>query len=154
MFHLFLMQNYLEMVCKWTNKVLERKGRKQLTIKEFYAYVGLELGMLLLWFNDIKKYWAEGSFVGHETFHDTMSRNCFQEIRSSICFLSPKTYDAATAHDDPLWTCHSLLDHFIWRSADVVVPLGISALDENSCATKARIRANTYSPNKPDKHAI
>jgi hypothetical protein len=123
-------------------------------MKEFYAYVGLELGMSLLCFNDIKKYWAEGNFVGHETFHHTMSRIRFQEIRSSICFLSPKAYDAATAHDDPLWSCRSLLDHFIWRSADVAVPIGISALDENSCATKACTRAKTYTPNKPDKYAI
>jgi hypothetical protein len=154
LFHLFLTQNYLETVCKWTNEVLERKGRKQATVKEFYAYIGLEMGMSLLRYNDIKKYWAEGSFVGHETFRDTMSRNRFQEIRSCISFLSPKAYDAATAHDDPLWTCRSLLDHFIRRSADIAVPLGISALDENSCATKARTRAKTYSPNKPDKYAI
>jgi hypothetical protein len=33
-----------------------------------------------------------------------------------------------------------------------VVPLGVSALDENGCATKARTKAKTYSPNKPEKY--
>jgi hypothetical protein len=32
--------------------------------------------------------------------------------------------------------------------------VGVSALDENSCATKARTRAKTYLPSKPDKYAI
>ncbi len=154
LFLLFLINNYLETVCKWTNEVLERKGRKKMSMKEFHAYVGLELGRSLLHCNDAKKYWAEGSFLGHETFCDIMSHNHFQENCSSICFLSPKMYDAVAAHYDPLLTCHSLLDHLIWRSADVAVLLGISALDENSCATKAHTRAKTYSPNKPDKYAI
>jgi hypothetical protein len=72
LFHLFMSKNYLDVVSKWTNEVLLDKGRKQCSCKEFLAYIGLELGMSLMKFNDIKKYWARGSFLGHETFCSTM----------------------------------------------------------------------------------
>jgi len=47
-----------------------------------------------------------------------------------------------------------VLDQFIKKSASIAVPVGVSALDENSCPTKARTKAKTYSPNKPAKYAI
>ena len=49
---------------------------------------------------------------------------------------------------DPLWFCCSLLHKFIKKSTSVAVPVGGSALDENSYPTKARCKAKTYSPNK------
>jgi len=154
LFHLFMSKNYLDVVSKWTNEVLLDKGRKQCSCKEFLAYIGLELGMSLMKFNDIKKYWARGSFLGHETFRSTMSRSRFQDIRSCVRFSSKQSYDSDGASTDPLWFCRSLIDQFIRKSASVAVPLGVSALDENSCPTKARTRAKTYSPNKPAKYAI
>jgi hypothetical protein len=54
---------------------------------------------------------------------------------------------------DPLWSCRSILDQFIKKSACLAVPIGVSALDENSCPTKAKTKAKTYSPNKPAKYA-
>jgi hypothetical protein len=52
------------------------------------------------------------------------------------------------ASSDPLWFCCSLLHKFIKKSTSVAVPVGGSALDENSYPTKARCKAKTYSPNK------
>jgi len=154
LFHLFLTKDYLSNVTLWTNEMLTGSGRKSCSDKEFLAYVGLELGMSLLKFNDIKKYWAKGSFLGHETFRETMSRNRFQKIRASVRFISKAAYDPEGAASDPLWYSRSLLDQFIKKSASIAVPLGASALDENSCPTKARTRAKTYCPNKPAKYAI
>ena len=154
LFHLFMTKNYLGTMSKWTNEVLIGKGRKPTSNPEFFAYIGLELGMSLLKFNEISKYWSRGSFLGHDTYKDTMSRQRFQEIRSCVRFHSQSSYDAELASSDPLWFCRSLLDQFIRRSATIAVPLGVSALDENSCATKARTKAKTYSPNKPAKYAI
>jgi hypothetical protein len=37
------------------NEILVDKGRRACSCKEFFAYIGLELGMSLLKFNDIKK---------------------------------------------------------------------------------------------------
>ncbi len=138
----------------WTNDTLQVKGKKACSIKEFYACLGLKMGMPLVNFNDIKRFWAEGNFVGHETFCRSMPRTTFQDIHEAICLISPKSYDNDTANDDPLWSCMSLLDQFIWWSADIAVPFGMSTLDENSCATKACTRAKTYIPSKPDKYAI
>ncbi len=45
LFHLFLTRNYLETVLMWTNEALQIKGKKDCSIKEFYAYLGLEMGM-------------------------------------------------------------------------------------------------------------
>jgi hypothetical protein len=59
LFHLFFTKNYLETVCKWTTEVQVAKGKNPCSIKELYAFIGLELGMSLLKFNDIKKNWAE-----------------------------------------------------------------------------------------------
>jgi hypothetical protein len=47
-----------------------------------------------------------------------------------------------------------VLDQFIRKSAAVAVPVGVSALDENSCTTKACTRAKTNLPSKLDKYAI
>jgi hypothetical protein len=134
LFRLFSTSNYVETVCKWTNESLQQKGQKSRSMKEFQAYMGLELGMSLLKYNDIKQYWAEGCFLGHEIIRGTMSRTRFQQIRASVCLQS---YDGQTAANDPLWSRRSLLEQFIWKSASIAVPVGVSALDENSCPTKA-----------------
>ncbi len=70
--------------------------------------------MSLIEFNSLKSYWSTGSFLGHDNFKGTLSQHCFQ-----------------------------LLEQFIRKSAAIVVPVGVSALDENSCLTKARTRAKT-----------
>jgi hypothetical protein len=73
-----------------------------------------------------------------------MSRNRFQDICGLISLMLPSTYDNDAANDDPLWSCRSVLDQFIQKSATVAVPVGVSALDEDSCATKAHTRAKTH----------
>jgi hypothetical protein len=54
---------------------------------------------------NIKKYWSRGSFLGHDTFRDTMLRTCFQEFRSSVRFCSLSSHDSEAAVSDPLWFC-------------------------------------------------
>ena len=154
LFHLFLTRDYLVMVSKFSSEVLERRGKKALQPNEFLGYIGLELGMSLVKFNSLRSYWRSGAFMGHDTFKDAMSRNRFLEIRAAVQFEATECYDAEMAHKDPLWFSRSLLEHFVRRCGAIAVPLGISALDENTCATKARTRAKTYSPNKPAKYGI
>jgi hypothetical protein len=154
LFHLFFTKSYLEGVRKWTGDVLVSRGKNNLVMNELLAYVWLELGMSLVKYNSIRSYWASGAFLGHETFRETMYKNRFGEIRSCVRFEAKELYDPVNANNDPLWFAQSLLDNFIRRSAELAVPVGISALDENTCATKARTRAKTYSPNKPAKYGI
>jgi hypothetical protein len=154
LFHLFFTKNFLETVCKWSNEALISKGHNSCSSKEFFAYIGLELGMSLVKYNDIKSYWASGCFVGHNTFRDCMSRTHFLNIRSAVQFSEQSTYDANMDHNDPLWLICLVLDQFIKKSASIAVPVGVSALDENSCPAKAHRKAKTYSPNKLAKYAI
>jgi hypothetical protein len=65
-FHLIFTKNYFETTRQWTNEVFVGKGKKTCSVKEFFAYIGLELGMSLIKFNDIKKYWAQVCFLGRD----------------------------------------------------------------------------------------
>jgi hypothetical protein len=127
LFHLFFSKTFLEAVWDWTNEVLVSKGKKSVSTKEFYAYKGLEMGMSSVKYNALKSYWSKGQFLGHETFKETMSRNCFMEVRSCVWLVAMQSYDGQTAIDDPLWFCRSVLDEFIRQSGRVAVPIGISA---------------------------
>jgi hypothetical protein len=109
LFHLFFSKTFLEAVGEWTNEVLVSKGKKSVSMKEFYAYMGLEMGMSLVKYNTLKSYWSNGKFLGHETFKETMSRNRFMEVRSYVWFVAMQSYDGQTANDDPLWFCRSVL---------------------------------------------
>lgn len=53
---------------------------------------------------------------------------------------------------DPLHSCRRLLDTIGKPFAEIAVET--CALDEASCRSKARSRANSFIPNKPDKFAI
>jgi hypothetical protein len=88
--------------------VLEKKELKSCTSLEFFACIGLELGMSLLKYNSIKSYWGNGSFLGHETYKQCMPQNRFQQIRASVWFCSLNSYDSEMASSDPLRFCRSL----------------------------------------------
>ena len=105
LFNLFMTKTFLDTVWRWTNESMGRKGRRRCTKNDFFAYIGLEMGMSLMKFNDIHKYWSSGCFLGHDTFRTTMSRDRFKQIRSCICFSSPSLYYADEANKDLLWSC-------------------------------------------------
>ena len=85
-----------------------------------------------------------------------MPRDRFQNIRGSLtlhpAFDSQETHDRASS--DPLYHSRSFLNTFVGRIVSVAVPLGSSAFDEATMGTKARTRAKTYMPNKPEKYGI
>ncbi len=93
--------------------MLESKGKKKCSTKKFYCYLCLDMGMLIVRYNDIKIYWAEGAFLGHSTFSETMPPTRFQEIHGAIPLMLQSSYDRNTANDDSLWSCRSVLDQFI-----------------------------------------
>ena len=85
-----------------------------------------------------------------------MVRDRFKEIRGSLSLHME--FDAQESHDrascDPLYHSRSFLNNFIRRIVSVAVPLGSSVFDEATMGTKARTRALTYIPNKPEKYGI
>lgn len=111
---------------RWNKEVL-LQDYKQIVSKEFHTFIRLELEVSLLEYNDIKKNWGEGTFLGCETFHVTMSRYCFEEIVGSVCFTFPNQYDGDVANNDPFFSCQSMLDHFIWMLVVLTVSVCLSA---------------------------
>ena len=91
-------------------------------------------------------------FTGHKDFSRVMSRDAFETIRAYIKFRSNTDDEHDLASQDPL--CRSLLQHFQKHCAEIAVPYGTSALDENTARTKARTSARSYIKGKPDPYGI
>lgn len=133
-----------------------KKNLAPCTYQEFKQYIGLEIAMSFMRYQKISDYWSNKKFAGHSHFRETMSRDRFKKIRGSLTlhpeFDSQESYDRASS--DPLYHSRSFLNTFIGRIVAVAVPLGSSAFDEATMGTKARTRARTYMPNKPEKYGI
>ena len=153
LFHLIFSSKFFEACLKWTNDELAKKGESKVSKEKFMAYVGLEMAMSLVPLNNIRQYWENKKFSGHQDFKDVMSRNDFQTIRGATKFHPPE-YDNEWASKDPLWHCRPMLKHFQKNSVSHAVPVGSSALDENTCRTNGRTRAKSYMPMKPIRFGI
>ena len=73
LFHLFLNRTLLATMLKWTNIELKKKGKAEICMEKLLAYIGLELAMSVLTYNEISEYWATGHFQGHKDFKAVMS---------------------------------------------------------------------------------
>jgi len=142
LFHLIFTTAFFDASLKWTNDELSRKGKNKVSKEKFMAYVGLEIAMSLVPLNSIKQYWETKRFSGHQDFKNVMSQNDFQQVRGATKFHPPE-YDNKFASKDPLWHSRSMLKHFQKNSANVAVPIGSSALDENNCRTSGQTRAKS-----------
>ena len=120
----------------------------------FNAHLGLEMEMLLVFMNTIDQYWCCDMFSGQADFKDTMSKHMFTGIRSNILLCNPDLYLHDEASHDPLWHSRKMLEHFQKNLSNIAVPMGCSALDEAGFGTKARTKASSYCPLKPDKYAV
>ncbi|KAF1776665.1 hypothetical protein JG687_00010386 [Phytophthora cactorum] len=68
-----------------------------------------------------------------------MTRTRFQQIRGAW-ILHPPEHPTFDKERDPLW--------------QFAVPIGVSSIDEMTVRTKARTRARTFMPSKPDKYGV
>ena len=141
LFPCFLTKSWFEAMQIWCNQKLADKGEKKVSFEKFMAYVGLEIAMSFISLNDIKEYWSSQMFLGQADFKNVMSRNEFQVIRANVSLHVPSVYDHKIASEDPLWHSRNLLQHFAKNAAAIAVPLGSSALDENTAQTKARTKS-------------
>lgn len=156
LFHLFFPKTTCVVMNQWLNKKLMMEGKnKKISESDFYGYLGLEMAMSLVQMNDISEYWQSGRFCGHPDFRETMSGNKFALIRGNLMLFNPEqNIPDATKYADPLWHSRSFLENFIKKISQIAVPVGTCALDENTARTKARTRARSYLPNKPDPYGI
>ena len=83
-----------------------------------------------------------------------MSRDFFTRIRSHIVFRPEQDVPDLVKVADPLWFSWPLINFFQKWISQVAIPLGTSALDKNTAATKARCAAVCYLPNKPEPYGI
>ena len=156
LFHLFLTKSWFEAVRVWTKKkmVEDNKRDADVTKIKFQAYLGLELAMSITQFNAIEEYWQQGMFCGSSDFKNVMSRDDFMAICGSVNLRDPDSYNHDEASADPLCHTRKMMEHLEKNIATIAVPVGTSALDENTARTKARTRARSYMPNKPDPYGI
>ena len=156
LFRLFLKDKFLDGILQWTNDALTKDARHVIDKQDLYMYISLEIGMSLVGYNQIKDFWAEGLFLGHDDFKNAMSRNRFSEIRSHIKIHPPfmDKQDPNINKNDPLWHSRFLLNHILQNFASTAVPLGASAIDESGIGCKAQSQSVSFCPAKPDKYAI
>ena len=156
LFHLFLTKRFLgTTIRKWTNNNLQANGHDKIGEPMMLAYIGLEFAMSIIQFNEIEEYWSKDMFLGSINFQRVMSRDNFQSIRAHLKLThSEESEDSELAAADPLWHSRKLLEHFQVNCASVAVPTGCSALDENTCRTKACSRARSYIKNKPHPYGV
>ena len=154
LFRLFINGSWFQAMRTWLNMKREEKGLDAVNENMFYAYVGLEMAMSLVNMNTIDSYWRDDMFMGQKDFKETMSRPKFTAIRSNLTLCNPTLYDHEEASKDPLWHSRKLLEHFQRNISKIAVPLCASALDEAGFGSKARTKALSYCPLKPDKYAI
>jgi hypothetical protein len=102
--------------------------------------------------NCIKDYWNSSMFLQQQEFGTVMSHEEFEVIHANIALHDPELFNHEQAY--PLYHIHILLNHFLQSAAKVAVPIGTSALDENSAQTKACTRDKSYNANEPNKFAI
>ncbi len=80
-----------------------------------------------------------------------MSSDDFSTIHGSVMLHDPYLYNHTLALNDPQHHSQALLVHFLQPAAKITVPIGTSALDENSVHTKARTKAKCFNAKNPDK---
>jgi len=81
LFKLFITREWFNTIRTWTNMKLIEKGKDSVNEIKFDAYIGLEMAMSIVSFNDTAEYWRSSMFTGHKDFINTMSRDDFCNIR-------------------------------------------------------------------------
>lgn len=118
------------------------------------TFFGLFCAMSLIRLRRIEHYWSSKLFLGQIDFKRLISRNRFQAIRGALKLVPTDHVTPQQRNEDPLWHSRSLLQEFNRRCYNMAAPKHASAIDEATVATKARTRARTYIPSKPDKFGI
>ena len=132
LFHLFFTKQYFNMICQWTNARLTENYNITVSDSKFRAYMGLEMAMSIVSLNGITEYWQRDTFSGHEDFKNTMSRDVFMRIRSKLVFRHCESVGHDERSNDPLWFCRKMMTIFQKNCAQIAVPVGTVALDENT----------------------
>ncbi|KAG6949771.1 hypothetical protein JG687_00014642 [Phytophthora cactorum] len=89
--------------------------------------------------NEIAEFWPDRRLLGQSAFSETRTGTRFQQIPGALT-LHPPEHPTFDKERDPLW--------------QFAVPIGVSSIDAMTVRTKARTRARTFMPSKPDKYSV
>jgi NADH:ubiquinone oxidoreductase subunit D len=71
----FSFSSYVQLwaaVLQWTSAHLHKRGKRELSLDQLHAYIGLELAMSIVKIGGIRNYWDTTMFTGHSDFCDTV----------------------------------------------------------------------------------
>lgn len=125
-----------------------------ITSREMSTFFGLFSAMSLIRLRQIKHYWSTKMFLGQSDFKALMSRNRFEAIRGAIRLVLTENVTPQLRGEDPLWHSRALIQELNRNCISLAAPRCVFAIDEATLATKARTRAKSYIPSKPDKFGI
>ena len=106
--HLFLPLDSLNTYRQYTNVGMSNLGPNQaINMKEFMAYIGLEVATSLIPLNQLRQYWSTSMFSGHPDFKKVMSRNRIMSIRGRLVLKAGN--QSADAQAVLLTLCYQLI---------------------------------------------
>lgn len=101
----------------------------------------------------MKYFWYTRMFFGQIDFSKVTARERYLSILSSFLRVMDDDFFVNTRTKDPFWNLRGILGAFQRRSQEIDVSALVSSLYENSFRTKARIKARSHIPSKPDNFA-
>lgn len=154
LFHLYFTWQYINLLYQWTNAQLIERYNVRITDNKMLAYIGLEMGMSLIGYNNIPKYLKDNAFSGHKECSNTMSCTDFQNIHANITFCPTQESNQEAVVVEPLWHSRNILCMFQKHCASIAVQIGTAAIDKNTVCTKVWTTIKTYMPSKPVPYGI
>jgi Transposase IS4 len=154
LFALFITKSWMINMWQWTNRCIQNGHVAPIPQAQFLAYFRLEIAMTILQMNDKRYYWKLDMVIGHDDFKPMMSQDDFMLIQVHVALQDTTQFTYEQAVQYPLCHCRIWMEYFKMKSAEIAVPLGMNALNDASCCTKARTTTKSCITNKPDKYAI
>ncbi|KAJ8356795.1 hypothetical protein SKAU_G00195890 [Synaphobranchus kaupii] len=156
-FLLFFTQDVVTEICGFTNRqgwelVLNcpsyanyHGAWTEVTLDEFYRFMGLLIYMGFTHLPDMSRYWGTNSLQGSWA-RAFMSRNRFKSLLAALHIVDPATED----NQDRLAKLRYLLDHLKEKCKELFQPKQNLSVDECMVKTKGRTGFKQYMDNKPN----
>ena len=153
LFFLCFGSSFIPFMLTATNRRLKIEGKKECSLAEIKACIGIEILCSILNIRVLRDCWSQNPFVGNRGIQDSMGRDRYILIRSHITF-NVENVNPLDKLNDPLWSIRTLLRNFLKISTSLAVPTGCMTLDEATMPSRARNTAVSYIPSKPQKYGV
>jgi len=145
-FNYFFDEKLLDSIVEQTNLFA---NDNVITKKDFQKYLGICIYTSVVHMSSIRDYWSQE--LRFEPIADTMSLNNFEKIRRYIHFNdNAKMLPIDHVDNDRLHKIRPVIDHLNSKFQSIPFSRDL-CVDEQLCATKARMYLKQYMPMKPHK---